>query len=175
MKNIVLTGYMASGKTTIGSALANNMGYRFIDVDKLIVEHEKKTINDIFDSMGEKYFREIETQVIEKISDTENAVIATGGGVVLKKINMDTLRKNGIIFFIDTPIDAIIKRLSRSNTGRPLVDNVGAEQIRERYERRQKYYNNYDYRIETQNKTLGMIINEIKNTYTQAIDKLGKD
>src|SRR5574340_1795539 len=124
MNNIVLTGFMGTGKTTIGKALSKRLGMRLVDVDEEIESSEKMTINDIFRTRGEGCFREIETAMIKKLSAGRNIIISTGGGAVLKDENMEALRKNGIVFCLVASADTILERTA-SNEDRPLlkVDN----------------------------------------------------
>ena len=88
MKNIVLTGFMASGKTTVGKKIANKLNLIFYDTDKIIEEQEGKTISQIFEDSGEKYFRELENKLAIALKSVENAVIATGGGFVINTQNI---------------------------------------------------------------------------------------
>ncbi len=119
-QNIVLTGMPGSGKSTIGKALAEKLGKEFIDTDELIIKNEKKAISTLFAEKGEAYFRLAETEAIKEASAKSGCVIATGGGAVLKKENVDFLRSNGKIFFLNRPIEDILptddRPLSRNRT-----------------------------------------------------------
>ncbi|MCI8520935.1 MAG: shikimate kinase, partial [Clostridia bacterium] len=95
--NIILTGFMAAGKTEISKAIAAMSSYTLYDTDDMIEKKCGMSINEIFDTHGEKYFRQIEKEVVREASGFKNAVIATGGGVVLDKENIDVLRNTGII------------------------------------------------------------------------------
>ncbi|MCI6770514.1 MAG: shikimate kinase, partial [Oscillospiraceae bacterium] len=109
-----------SGKSTIGKALAEKLGKEFIDTDELIIKNEKKAISTLFAEKGEAYFRLAETEAIKEASAKSGCVIATGGGAVLKKENVDFLRSNGKIFFLNRPIEDILptddRPLSRNRT-----------------------------------------------------------
>ena len=87
-KIIYLTGFMASGKSTIGPILANTLGWNFYDLDKLIEEAAGKSVRKIFEENGEDYFREFETEMLKKNSELKNYIIALGGGTVKKLINL---------------------------------------------------------------------------------------
>ena len=128
--NIVLIGMPGSGKTTIGKLLAKELGRSFIDTDADIVKREKKPIPQLFEEVGESGFRKIEKDVIFDISSVQNAVIATGGGAVLDEDNMDILKENGKIYFIDRDISSIT-----ATSDRPLSSNREAleKRYRERY------------------------------------------
>ncbi|MEE8184806.1 MAG: shikimate kinase [Thermodesulfobacteriota bacterium] len=80
MRNIIITGFMGTGKTSVGRSLARDLGIDFIDTDKIIADRVKRPINEIFSRYGESYFREIEKTVIKEVSSKSNLVIATGGG-----------------------------------------------------------------------------------------------
>ena len=97
MKNIVLTGFMGTGKTAVGRELARLLDMRLIDVDTEIESSRGMTINQIFGEFGEPVFRDIETAMIKKVSRNRNVIISTGGGAVLKHENMETLGETGII------------------------------------------------------------------------------
>ncbi|NLY17594.1 MAG: shikimate kinase [Clostridiaceae bacterium] len=162
-KNIVLTGIMGCGKSTVGCMLASCLGMAFLDLDQYI---EKKwgRIPDLF-LKGEEYFRDIESAAVEEISDNENTVIATGGGTVKKDKNIAALKKSGIIFFIDRPIDDILKDVEISE--RPLLSG-GKEKLieifRERYHR---YIVTCDYHIKDA-RYLKTVVNEIITIYKNA-------
>jgi len=98
--NIILTGFMGSGKSTCGKILSELIKMKFIDTDKMIEDRTGLTVSQIFEQYGEKKFREIESSVIEEVSKRDGYVIATGGGVVLSTQNMDNLRKSGKIIYL---------------------------------------------------------------------------
>ena len=122
MKNIVLTGFMASGKTVVGKKLAEIIGFDFVDMDDYIEKKTGMTIGKIFKEYGEEYFRELESRTAEELSDRVNTVIACGGGTVLKKGNIDALRKKGIIINLEPTQEVIKQRLESAANGRPLLD-----------------------------------------------------
>ncbi len=144
MKNVVLTGFMGTGKTTVGKILAKKLGCRFVDTDEEIVRAEGKSINELFELYGEGGFRDIESRVIATLSEKKNCVIATGGGAVLRKENMDNLRKKGIIILLRADIDTIAQRLTDSSS-RPLANGQTREALAARLESRRVYYDNHDF------------------------------
>lgn len=132
--NIVLTGMPASGKSTIGKALAEKLGREFIDTDEEIEKAENATIAEIFAAHGEKYFRCVEEQVILSLRNKTGAVIATGGGSVLRKVSVNALKANGKLFFIDRELKELLPTKSR-----PLASTVS--DIEKRYNERIDIYN----------------------------------
>ncbi len=132
-QNIVLVGMPGCGKSTIGKALAKKLNREFVDTDELIIKNEGKPIPEIFKSFGEKYFRDAETKAIKEASSKNCLVIATGGGAVLRKENIDALSSNGKIFFLNRPVEDILP------TGdRPLSSNMS--DLKKRFDERYPIY-----------------------------------
>lgn len=148
MKNVVLTGFMASGKSTIAREVANITGFSLFDTDKMVEESENMSCEDIFKIHGEKYFRECEKKACAAAAMKKNAVIATGGGAVLDRENIETLRKSGIIVNLDPGSELAVRRLTSSRTARPLADGESAENIKRRYNERKSFYDNCDFKID---------------------------
>lgn len=146
--NIVLTGFMASGKTEISKAIANMSQYRLIDTDDMITEKAGISINEIFDKYGEQYFRSLEYEAVCEASKYDEAVIATGGGVVLNSRNIEKLRENGIIFNLSPDFSVIRERLEDARGTRPLLRDDSIEEIKKRFESRKRFYDNCDYKIQ---------------------------
>lgn len=161
MKNIILTGFMGTGKTEVGKELSRLVNMKLIDVDTEIEKSEKVTINEIFQKFGEPRFREIETGMIKKISQQKNVIISTGGGAVLKQENMEILRKTGVIICLMATPETILNRTSNSDD-RPLlkVENP-FEKITELLNFRRPFYEKADIMIDTENKTPLEIAEEI--------------
>ena len=118
MKNLVLIGMPGSGKTKMGKLLSQRFELPLLDTDAMVVNDAGMAIADIFDRFGEAHFRDLETQAVEKAAQASGAVIATGGGVVLRPENMAALAQTGIIFFRDRPPEAIV---GEDHKDRPLV------------------------------------------------------
>jgi shikimate kinase len=161
MKNIVLTGFMGTGKTEVGRILSRKLGYVLVDADTEIEKEQGITITEIFKQYGEPKFREIESNVIKRLSEIKNAVISTGGGAVLRQENMDNLRKNGVIICLTASPETILKRTGNNND-RPLlqVDNP-LQKIKELLKFRRPYYEKADIMIDTENKTPLEVADEI--------------
>jgi len=158
-KNIVLIGMPGSGKTTVGELLSESLNLKLYDVDKFIENIEAKTISEIFES-GEKHFRAIETNAIKIISSKSGIIISTGGGTIKSSHNMEMLKKNGLIIFINRPLMDIIEDVDIEN--RPLIKN-GKEKMYELYHERYDLYKKYcDYEI-INAKDISLVINQITN------------
>lgn len=138
MKNIILIGMPGTGKSVVGRALAERLGYTFIDADDVIVEVTGKTLPEILRTDGLDAFLQIEAQVGETM-DYENTVIATGGSMVLSDAAMDHLRKNGIAVWLETPLSQISDRMPEDLTDRGIAAPQGMT-IREIYEQREPLY-----------------------------------
>ena len=119
--NLVLCGFMGSGKTTVGKKLARFMGLKHIDADVYLEEKEGRTISEIFAQDGEKVFRELETKYLKEICQIDGAVISLGGGAVLKPENVQIIKQTGFLIHLDTPFYRIVKNLE-SSSNRPLLD-----------------------------------------------------
>ncbi len=138
MKAVYLCGFMGCGKSTIGKILARRSGCGFVDMDDYIVEREGMTIPQIFADKGEQYFRDTETAVIRELAE-KNAVIACGGGAMLKKENSEIAAENGVVVYIDIPFEVCYERIS-GDANRPLVVNNSKEQLEEIYNSRIPVY-----------------------------------
>ena len=137
MKNIILIGMMGCGKTTAGRLLAQQLGRPFVDCDELMEGHTGRTIAEIFAQDGERGFRSLESQVLEQLSNQEGLVIATGGGAVLSRKNVISLRRNGTLVFLDRPIDQICASLDTKD--RPLAQD-GQQAFVVRHHHRMSHY-----------------------------------
>lgn len=143
-KNVILIGMPGSGKSTIGKLLAKKLGMEFYDMDEYIEKAENKSILDMF-QIEEEYFRDAETKASEELSNKSSKVISTGGGVVKRKINIDMLKKNGIVIFLNRPLE-IIKRDINTNSRPLLKDSI--ELLNKLYKERLFLYKKYcDYEI----------------------------
>lgn len=157
-QNIVLTGMPGSGKTTVGRALAKKLKREFIDTDDEIVKKAGMSIPDIFRKFSEDHFRALETEVIKEVSKRSGCVIATGGGAILKKENMDFLKMNGKIYFRDRPLQFLLP-----TSDRPLSSD--REDLIKRYnERIELYISTADEIINTDN-SISAAVNEIERRH----------
>lgn len=121
MKNIVLLGFMGTGKSIIGRRLAVELGYRFADTDQIIEERAQKSIQEIFAEEGEARFRRLEAEAVRDVSGWSGYVISTGGGVPLHEDNIKALRGNGILVSLKARPEVILKRVRKRVGKRPLL------------------------------------------------------
>jgi shikimate kinase len=167
--NIVLIGFMGTGKTTVGQILATRLNLELIEVDAVIKKMAGKTIPDIFKNDGEIVFRELEIKAIKKAATGEKQVIACGGGVVLNTINVDRLRATGVIINLTASPATILKRIAKDADNRPLIDaNWPSERITELMKFRKPFYERAaDIAVNTSKLSIDAvadkIINRLKN------------
>ncbi|MDU1023472.1 MAG: shikimate kinase [Peptoniphilus harei] len=158
MENIALVGMPSCGKTTMARLLSEKLKREYFDTDKLIEEREGN-IPEIFDKKGEKYFRDLETRVLEDVSKKTGVIIATGGGTPLKEINRNLILQNSLVIYLDRDIKHL------ETEGRPLSKDL--ETLEKMYGERNKIYQEISHIkikvIEDEEKTLEKILEEIKN------------
>jgi shikimate kinase len=160
-KNIYLTGFMGAGKSTVGRRLAKSIGYRFADLDQLIVAREGKPIPEIFASHGEAYFRDCETAVLADQVRAVDTVYATGGGIVARAENRALMKASGQVVYLRAGWTTLQQRLSRGS-GRPLADpQKGWAPIRLLWESRLSWYEEADLVIDTDHLRHDAVVNAI--------------
>ena len=159
---IVLIGMMGSGKSSISQILAEKINFTSIELDKLFEEQEKISINDFFKTYGEKDFRKKETKILIDSLQNENIVLSTGGGIILKESNRKLLFKDNILtIFLEANSETIYERI-KNDTSRPLLQVPNPQkEIEEILKKREEYYNLAKIKINTDNKTIEEIIEEI--------------
>jgi shikimate kinase len=144
MKRIFLTGYMGAGKTMLGRVLAKKMNLSYIDTDHFIENRYRKKISEIFADKGESRFREMEHHVISELSDFEDAVISTGGGLPCFNNNMELMNEKGTTVYLEVSAEELAARLETSKTMRPVLQGLTGEELRkfisENLEKRRPYY-----------------------------------
>ena len=142
--NLILIGYMGSGKSSIGKRLANRLGHVFVDLDKRIEDLAKVSIEEIFEKSGEDEFRDLEDYVLSKVLKEVNIVLATGGGTPCHSNNIETLKKNGFVVYLELDPPTLKKRLFWAKSKRPLLKGMDEDEmleyIEEHLEERLPFY-----------------------------------
>lgn len=149
MKNIVLVGFMGTGKSRVGRILAQRLGYVFVDMDAAIEEREGRAISRIFAENGEPYFRSLERSLVQELAGKGNQVIATGGGIVLNPDNIRDFERTGLVVCLMASPEVILSRVQHE-THRPLLatgDKLG--RIQELLAKRQALYDAISKRVAT--------------------------
>jgi shikimate kinase len=166
--NIILIGFMGTGKTAVGKKLAKQLKFNFVDLDSKIEKQSRKKISLIFDKHGEKYFRQLETTALKSLLKNENMVISTGGGIILKPQNIKLLHKSGKVFLLNADPEVIYDRI-KDDKSRPLVNFKSKEKLRRIKSilkfRRTLYKNAADYVINTSQLTVGEVVEKIKKIW----------
>ena len=160
--NLILTGFMGTGKTSLGKLLAEKLGRCFVDLDQKIEQDTGLTVPQIFEMYGEKYFRELEKKAVEEVSQRRNLVIATGGGTVKDEENIRMLKSSGMIICLTTEPEEIFRRTERRGE-RPVLDG-GEDRLATRKKlltERQKFYAQADYTVDTTDWSPLQIMNDI--------------
>lgn len=162
IKNISLIGFMGSGKSIIGNMLSKELKMLFIDIDRIIELSENKKIKDIFEAEGEKYFRNLESEVIKKIYSNKNCIFACGGGVVERVENMSIIKSSSTIVYLYISAREAYERL-KFTKDRPLLEGKDRKEIIERLiKKRDVLYNKYaDLKVNAKDRDSKMVIKNI--------------
>lgn len=166
-QNIILIGFMGSGKTSVGSQLATRLSCRFCDTDQMIESKTGDTIKHIFTEYGEEYFRDLETQLLQEMKDNrEYRVISTGGGLPLREQNARLLKEMGYVFFLKASKQTTVERVT-GDTTRPLL---AGEELEQKVERMLKlrtpvYEKSAHQTVITDNRTVEEIVTQIMDSY----------
>lgn len=159
--NILLVGFMGTGKTVVGNALAEALGFQYLDTDDLIVEMAGKTIPEIFSQDGEDRFRDYETEAVRKVGELRDHVIATGGGAVLRDENVALMKKAGKMICLTATPEVIYDRV-KTDTYRPLLQvSDPMARIRELLALRKPYYDKADVMIDTSGLSVAQVVDKI--------------
>lgn len=163
MKNIVLTGFMGSGKTTIAKAIERKMGISFVDTDELIETYEQSKISEIFNLKGEKYFRKLETKILKNLIEADGLkVLSTGGGIITNEENILLLKQLGTVFYLRIKPETVVKRLDGDVT-RPLLlgEDKFAKVEKLMNERKEAYEKTADVTIDVDDISVEKIVGKI--------------
>lgn len=127
-KNIILTGFMGTGKSTVGRLVAADLNREFVDMDTLIEAREKRTIPEIFAESGEPYFRRLEADLCRELADRKGLVIATGGGTLIPDQNLQAMERGGLVICLDCRPETLWERIGQSEN-RPMLAARDAERF----------------------------------------------
>lgn len=167
--NLVLIGFMGTGKTSVGRRISAQLRMRYVDTDDVIERESGRRISEIFAEDGEPAFRQLEGEAVHKVSKIRNQVISTGGGVVLKKANMIKLKRSGVVFCLTATAQEIYRRVGHQ-AHRPLLQTSDPlAKIRAMLAERQPYYAQADYIVKTTGRSFGEIIAHIKKVFQDAV------
>lgn len=161
---IILIGFMGVGKTSVGKQLAKKLNFNFIDTDYEIERLTNKSIPDIFEQYGEKYFRKLENSILEKFVKNEDIVMATGGGIITTKENYNILKNEENVIFLDGSVETIINHVQNERNQRPLLKE--SENLSKKIEellsiRYEKYIEVSDILIDINGKNIDEVISQI--------------
>ncbi len=174
-KNIIITGFMGTGKTTIGKEVAQLLQTSFIDTDEIIERSLGRTIAALIRDRGESYFRELETVVIENLPVEAGLVISSGGGAVMIEKNFGLLKRLGIMFCLDTQIEILASRL-RLDTTRPLLEGPALrDNIEVMLKERDAVYKRIPIHLDTSNVTPREAASSIIDHYRRIVEGNGAD
>lgn len=166
MAKLFLTGYMGSGKSTLGKVIANQLQYSFIDLDDFIEQECNMTISEIFAQQGEIAFRSIENNALKKLLLKDNIVVACGGGTPCFYNNMDLMKDNGLTVYIKLSADALAERLKSEKSQRPLIAQKTDEElndfITQQLEKREDFFHQAQYIVKAKNLDVNQLADFIK-------------
>ncbi|WP_018132417.1 shikimate kinase [Effusibacillus pohliae] len=159
--NIYVIGFMGTGKTTVGQALASRIGWAWIDMDQELEKREGRSIADMFAENGEDYFRKRESELLEELAGCHRLLVTTGGGIVLRPVNRERMRQTGCVISLTADKQAIKNRVSQQ-AGRPLLTGGELDQRIDRLlQERNGLYNDADIVIDTTDRDVAEIVREI--------------
>ena len=170
--NIILIGFMGAGKTTISDYLSTMFAMNIVEMDQVIEEREEMSIQDIFATYGEEYFRELETNLLIEMQSRKNTVISCGGGVAMRERNVAEMKKNGRVVLLPASPETIYERVKDSNNRPVLNGRKNVQGISELMEqRREKYEAAADIVVNTDGKTVLQVCEEMIQKLTEMEDK----
>lgn len=163
MKNIVLVGFMGTGKTAVAKLLSERLKRAYVSTDEIVERVQKSPISEIFSKLGEDYFRRLEKQVAKEVSSLEGVVIDAGGGIVIKEENLKNLKKNGTIICLTATVDVILER-TKGKKHRPLLNaDDQKKKIEELLAGRAPYYAKADFTIDTSSLSVEDVAKKIED------------
>ena len=166
MNNIILVGFMGTGKTTVGQQLATQLGMPLLDMDHLIETAEEKSISQIFEDHGEAYFRNLERVLVQQLAPTHGNIISTGGGIVLNPDNLVDFAQHGLVVCLTATPQTILQRL-RDDQNRPLLAGEKEKQVQTLLTQRQSLYSTIAFQVKTDARSPQEIVDSILIEYHQ--------
>ncbi len=175
---IFLTGFMGSGKSTVGPILANTIGYKFIDLDAMIERKENRKISEIFAAEGEQKFRSLERETLREILTNATTIVSLGGGTVTNEETLALVKKHGVLVYLRSDVEHIFQRL-RTKSDRPMLRDENGKlldgkelmtKIENLLSAREKFYLQADVIISTDDKKIGYTIDELAKKLSPFID-----
>ncbi len=175
---IFLTGFMGSGKSTVGPILANTIGFKFIDLDVLIEQNEHQKINNIFATEGEQKFRLLERNTLKNIINDSTTIVSLGGGTVTNQETLTLVKHYGVLVYLKSDVEHIFQRL-RTKSNRPMLRDedgnlldrdVLMKKIETLLNAREKFYNQADVIVTTDDKKIGYTIDELAKKISRYIE-----
>ena len=167
--NLVLAGFMGTGKSYIGRQLAMALKRRFVDTDRAIEEGDGRTIPEIFAASGESHFRALEHQLCQELSTPAGLIIATGGGMLLPAENQALMERGGVIICLWLPEDQLLQRLA-SNKDRPLLSGSNWRQIvRKLFAEREPAYRRLPYHVNVSTEDTEAVLGQILTIWRNAL------
>lgn len=168
-QNLIMIGFMGTGKTSIGKGLAEKLGWASVDTDQWIEEQQGMKVREIFETFGEPYFRQLETSALTEILKGENQVVMTGGGAPIKPENKEIMLRGGIVIALQATVQTIIDRL-KQDSSRPLLQGDLEERVTTLMEQRKDVYSFAPIQIDTTNKSMDAIVSEIQRSLKERVD-----
>lgn len=168
-KIFYLTGFMGSGKSTVGPIIANTLGWDYYDLDSVIEAKEMMKVSEIFDAKGELYFRNIETEFLSELSQKEMSIISLGGGTVTVDKNFDIIKNSGILIYLKISPETAYERL-KYKRDRPILTRDGTVDLEKKefigklsqlMEKRKSYYESADIIFETEDSSIGLTVDKL--------------
>ena len=166
-KNLILVGFMGTGKSAVGRRLATHLSMRFVDMDKEIEDDQGMPISDIFEKHGEAWFREREAEKVKELASQQGLIISTGGGIVLNPDNITEFEKSGKVICLKASVDAILRRLV-NDSRRPLLQGENKrDRVKQLMLDRKKYYEAIALQVDTTYMSHEEVAAAVYNAYSQ--------